>query len=92
MPARRTDAGQRFGVLAVLAATTCWGLGGVLGKSVGASGLVVSFYRLWMGAVLLNLVLVVMKRRLTWDVLKWSWLGGVLLRSERRARTSPRSA
>jgi len=73
----RTHAGQRFGVLAVLAATTCWGLGGVLGKSVGASGLVVSFYRLWMGAVLLNLVLIVTKRRLTWDVLKWSWLGGV---------------
>jgi drug/metabolite transporter (DMT)-like permease len=73
----RHDAGTRFGVLAVLAATTCWGLGGVLGKSVGASGLVVSFYRLWMGAVLLNLVLVVMRRRLTWDVLKWSWLGGV---------------
>jgi drug/metabolite transporter (DMT)-like permease len=73
----RTDAGNRFGVLAVLAATTCWGLGGVLGKSVGASGLVVSFYRLWMGAVVLNLVLLVMRRRLTWDVLKWSWLGGV---------------
>jgi drug/metabolite transporter (DMT)-like permease len=75
--AARHDAGTRFGVIAVLAATLCWGLGGVLGKSVGASGLVVSFYRLWLGAVLLNLVLLATRRRLTWEVLRWSWLGGV---------------
>ena len=73
----RPDAGARFGVLAVLAATTCWGLGGVLGKAIGASGLVVSFYRLWMGGFLLVGVLFAMKRRLSWDVIKRSWLGGV---------------
>jgi drug/metabolite transporter (DMT)-like permease len=69
--------GPRFGVLAVLAATTCWGLGGVLGKAIGASGLVVSFYRLWMGGALLTAALLVLHRRLTWDVIKRSWLGGV---------------
>ena len=63
--------------MAVLAATTCWGLGGVLGKAIGASGLVVSFYRLWMGAFVLTAVLLVTRRRLTWDVVKRSWLGGV---------------
>ena len=72
-----SNAGSRFGILAVLAATTCWGLGGVLGKAVGASGLVVSFYRLWMGAFVLTAVLLVMGRRLSWDVFKRSWLGGV---------------
>ncbi|HMK12007.1 MAG TPA: DMT family transporter, partial [Acidimicrobiales bacterium] len=73
----RHDAGTRFGVLAVLAATTCWGLGGVLGKAIGASGLIVSFYRLWIGAFLLTAVLVVTGRRLSWDVIRRSWLGGV---------------
>jgi drug/metabolite transporter (DMT)-like permease len=71
------EAGTRFGVIAVLAATTCWGLGGVLGKAVGASGLVVSFYRLWMGGALLTAALLVSKGRLTWDVIRRSWLGGV---------------
>ena len=40
-------------------------------------GLVVSFYRLWMGGALLTATLLVSKRRLTWDVIKRSWLGGV---------------
>ena len=36
-----------------------------------------SFYRLWMGGALLTAALLVSKRRLTWDVIKRSWLGGV---------------
>ena len=73
----RRDAGARLGVIAVLAATTCWGLGGVLGKAIGASGLVVSFYRLWMGALVITAALYATKGRLTWDIVKRSWLGGV---------------
>ena len=77
MTGARRDAGARFGVVAVLAATACWGMGGVLGKAVGASGLVVSFYRLWMGSVVLVVALFATGRRLNWDVMRRSWLGGV---------------
>lgn len=68
---------DRFGIVAVIAATSCWGLGGVLGKSVGVGGIVISFWRLWIGAAFLNLVLVLSGRRLSLDVLRRSLLGGV---------------
>ena len=41
------------GVVAVLWASLFWSFGGVLGKSAGASGVVLSFWRLWIACAVL---------------------------------------
>jgi drug/metabolite transporter (DMT)-like permease len=55
---RRQDSASNrgAGVVAVLSASLFWSFGGVLGKSTGASGVVLSFWRLWIAsAVLLSI-------------------------------------
>jgi len=44
-----------------------------------APGLVLAFYRLWVGTVVFVVILVATRRRLSWSLLKATWLGGVLL-------------
>jgi drug/metabolite transporter (DMT)-like permease len=44
-----------------------------------APGLVLSFYRLWLGAALLVVITYLSGRRLTWATVRASWLGGVFL-------------
>ena len=44
-----------------------------------ASGLVVAFYRLWLGAALLTIVSYAVGQRLSWATLRHTWLGGVFL-------------
>jgi len=56
----------------------CWGFGGVLGKSVDATGLVVSFWRLWIGAALLGAVFLASGRRPSLRLLRLATPGGVL--------------
>jgi drug/metabolite transporter (DMT)-like permease len=65
-------------VASVLAAVG-WGFGGIFAKLASVPGLVVTFYRLWLGGVLLLIVLQVSGRRLTWSGLRASWLGGIFL-------------
>ena len=69
--------GSALGVAAVIAATVCWGSGSVLGKAVDAPGLVVSFWRLWMGGLFLLAVLYLTGRRLDWRTVLRCVPGGV---------------
>lgn len=52
-----------LGIGAVLTATICWSFGGPLGKAVDASGVVITFWRLWIGTGLF-LVLAAARRQL----------------------------
>jgi drug/metabolite transporter (DMT)-like permease len=56
-----------------------WGFGGIFAVLISASGLVLTFYRLWIGAALLAVIVYVSGRKLTWAAMRLSWLGGVFL-------------
>ena len=47
-----------------------------------APGLVLTFYRLWLAAALLSIVVYASGRRLTWATARASWLGGVFLAAD----------
>jgi len=66
------------GVIAVMSASIFWSFGGVLGKSTGASGIVLSFWRLWIAVAVLTGVATVTHRWPSWSDLKASALAGVL--------------
>jgi drug/metabolite transporter (DMT)-like permease len=65
-------------VLAVLTATLFWSFGGVLGKSTHASGVVLSFWRMWIAVVVLSIVVAVTKRRPSVADFRRAALAGVL--------------
>jgi drug/metabolite transporter (DMT)-like permease len=67
------------GVTASAMAAILWGFGGVFAVLVSSPSLVLSFYRLWVGAVLLIVILYVSRRRLSLSALRASWLAGLLL-------------
>jgi drug/metabolite transporter (DMT)-like permease len=56
-----------------------WGFGAIFAALTFAPGLVLSFYRLWLGAALLAIIVFATGRRLSWATLRASWLGGVFL-------------
>jgi drug/metabolite transporter (DMT)-like permease len=56
-----------------------WGFGAIFAALAFAPGLVLSFYRLWLGAALLAIIVLATGRRLSWATLRASWLGGVFL-------------
>lgn len=60
-------------------AATCWGFAGVFAVLSSAPGLVLTFYRLWLAAVMLLAVLRVSGRRFNWTTVRTSWLGGIFL-------------
>ncbi|MGB8861353.1 MAG: DMT family transporter [Ilumatobacteraceae bacterium] len=66
------------GVLAVLSASLFWSFGGVLGKSTGASGIVLSFWRLWIASAVLLGVAAFTHRWPSRADLRASLLAGVL--------------
>jgi drug/metabolite transporter (DMT)-like permease len=66
------------GVIAVLSASLFWSFGGVLGKSTGASGIVLSFWRLWIASAVLLLVSAAMHRWPSRADLKASCIAGIL--------------
>lgn len=70
--------GRGAGVVAVLSASLFWSFGGVLGKSTGASGVVLSFWRLWIASAVLLSIAVVTHRRPSWADLRASFVAGVL--------------
>jgi drug/metabolite transporter (DMT)-like permease len=67
-----------LGVVAVLAATAAWSFGGVLGKSVGASGVVISFWRLWMASALFGVLVVATRSVPAWREMRGAAPAGVL--------------
>ncbi|MGA7836154.1 MAG: DMT family transporter [Acidimicrobiales bacterium] len=68
-----------LGLSASALAATLWGFGGIFAVLTFASGLVVAFYRLWLGAALLTIVSYAVGQRLSWATLRHTWLGGVFL-------------
>jgi drug/metabolite transporter (DMT)-like permease len=56
-----------------------WGFGGIFAALTYAPGLVVAFYRLWLGAALLTTLVYSLGKRLSWSTFRAAWLGGVLL-------------
>lgn len=68
-----------LGLGASVLAAVLWGFGGIFVALTFAPGLVVAFYRLWLGAVLLTLLVYGSGRRFTWALVRATWLGGVFL-------------
>ena len=81
--ARLTGVGrQPIGLGATMLAAVSWGFTGIFAVLASAPGLVVTFYRLWLAAAVVVIVLYASGRRLTWAVMRASWLGGVFLASD----------
>ena len=83
----RADASPRFPLpvstlplptLAVAAAVVSWGFGGVLVKLMSVSGVSLAFYRLWFGFLLMTVVVIVARKRVTLDVLRKAAPAGLL--------------
>jgi drug/metabolite transporter (DMT)-like permease len=76
--AMATASTRSGGVVAVLSAAIFWSFGGVLGKSTGASGIVLSFWRLWIATAVMLLIGVWTKRWPSWSDLRASAFAGVM--------------
>lgn len=70
---------QTIGLVGSLLAAVLWGFGAIFAALTFAPGLVLSFYRLWLGAVLLAVISLVSGRPVTLTTLRASWLGGIFL-------------
>lgn len=66
------------GLGAAVVAAVLWGFGGIIVKLASTPALVLSFYRLWIGAVALGALTFATGRRVTWSTMRASWLGGLL--------------
>ncbi len=84
MPDAAAEAEGRpaVGVAAASLAAVGWGSAGVMASLANASGLVLTFWRTWLGAVLLTAGLMVRGRFLTGRTLRLSLLGGLLLSAD----------
>jgi drug/metabolite transporter (DMT)-like permease len=72
------DRRPRLGAAAVAAATLTWSFGGVLGRSVGAPGPIITLWRMWLAAALLSLVLAARGERLRTRALRVAGPAGAL--------------
>jgi drug/metabolite transporter (DMT)-like permease len=70
---------QAIGLGASALASVGWGFGAIFARLTFAPGLVLTFYRLWLGAALLTALVYVSGRRLSWTNLRAALLGGVFL-------------
>jgi drug/metabolite transporter (DMT)-like permease len=66
------------GLVAAAAGAAAWGFTGIFVKLAAVSPLVLSMYRLWLGALLMGLLLAARGRRITWRLLRQSIPAGVL--------------
>ncbi len=62
----------------MLLATCFWSFGGVLGKSTHTSGVVLSFWRMWIASLVLTVILLVAQRRPTLVDFRRTAVAGVL--------------
>ena len=69
---------RRAGVVAVMSASLFWSFGGVLGKSTGASGIVLSFWRLLIASAVLLSIAAITHRWPSRADLRASFVAGVL--------------
>jgi drug/metabolite transporter (DMT)-like permease len=68
-----------LGVGATALAALGWGFAGVLASLTAAPGLVLTFYRSWIAVVVLVVIVLSFGRRITWELLRLSLLGGLFL-------------
>jgi drug/metabolite transporter (DMT)-like permease len=68
----------RLGVLAVVTPVVGWSFANTIAKIIHAPALTFVFWRLWLGVGAMLLVLLVMRRRLSWPIVRAAWPGGVL--------------
>lgn len=68
-----------LGVGAASLAALGWGTAGIFAAHVWAPGLVLTFYRTWLGAGLLTAAVTISGRRVTWELLRLALPGGLLL-------------
>ncbi len=78
-PSRLGTKGAALGLGGSAAAAVLWGFGGIFVVLTYASGLVVAFYRLWLGAVVLSALVYLTGKRLSWSTVRATWLGGLFL-------------
>ncbi len=87
LPVRSTDhrpqgrPGARasgLGLTAVIVSVTGWSVANAIPKVIHLGAVGFSFYRLWMGALVMGVVFVGLRRRLTWRQLLASAPGGLL--------------
>ncbi len=76
---RLSRRGRTYGLIGAAVAAAGWGLGGVFASLATAPGLVLTFYRLWIGAVLLTAVVYASGRRLSLHSLRAAFFGGLFL-------------
>lgn len=68
-----------LGLSASATAAFGWGLAAIFARLASAPALVLTFYRMWLGAALLCLVSLLSGRRLSWHTVRVSAMGGILL-------------
>jgi drug/metabolite transporter (DMT)-like permease len=73
---------QTIGLSGSLVAAVLWGFGAIFAALTFAPGLVLSFYRLWLGSALLVIITYATGRRLTLATMRASWLGGIFLAAD----------
>ncbi len=73
---------HRVGLVASAFAAVSWGFTGIFAVLAITPPLVLTFYRLWLTAILFAIVLYASGRRLTWSLMRASWPGGVFLASD----------
>jgi drug/metabolite transporter (DMT)-like permease len=80
---RRIDVNRSsLGLGAVTAAVVGWGFGGILVKVATADGFTLSFFRLWLGALVMAVAALATGRRLTWRTFRRSFWGGVFFAAD----------
>lgn len=75
---REIAAGGAIPTLAVVAAVTAWGFGGIMVKLASFEGVALSFYRLWLGFGVMLLLLRLIQRPLPLSALRAALPGGIL--------------
>jgi drug/metabolite transporter (DMT)-like permease len=78
----RRPEGNTAGLAAVIVGTVAWGSTGIFVKEVGLAALPLTLYRLWLGAVLLGVLLLVRRRPLNIAILLRSVLPGLFLAAD----------
>lgn len=74
----RAPSTNAAGVVAVLSAAAIWSVGGVLGKSAHAEGIVLSFWRLWIASAVMVLIVARTRRWPSRADVRASFVAGVL--------------
>lgn len=82
-PERSTDSHRavratRLGILAILGPIVAFSLMNIIVKVTTTAALVFAFYRLWLGALVMVVVLLATRRRLSLDLIRRSAVAGVL--------------